>query len=155
MNITMQRALRKYALPLTVLTLLGSLAAIPAYANDGNDGGGRCEHEHHHDRGAFIEKHYARLHDKLQLTAAQQPAWDSFVAKTKPSDQNARPDWQEIAKLPTPQRLDKVLQIKQEHLQRTEARIQATKEFYATLSAEQKQAFDDATQRGWHHHDHA
>lgn len=152
MNINMQGALRKYALPLAALTLLGSLAALPASASDSNNSGGdRCEHGHHWDRGAFAEKHYARLHDKLQLTAEQQGAWNTFVTKTKPSAQDARPDWQEIAKLPTPERLDRVLQMKKDHLQQTEARIQATKEFYATLSADQKKVFDEATQHGWHH----
>ncbi len=150
MNIDIKNASRRYALPLTVFTLLASLAASPSYANDG--GGDRCGRGHHWDRSAMVEHHYAKLHDKLQLTAEQQPAWDSFVAQTKPSAQNARPDWQEIAKLPTPERLDKILQMKQEHLQRTEAKIQATKEFYATLSAEQKQVFDDSASHGWHHH---
>ncbi|MET3136141.1 putative secreted protein [Undibacterium sp. GrIS 1.2] len=49
-----------------------------------------------------MAKHIAELHDKLKITAAQEPAWKTFIESTKPSmppgAQAMRPDHKEMDK---------------------------------------------------------
>ncbi|BEV14626.1 Spy/CpxP family protein refolding chaperone [Herbaspirillum sp. DW155] len=89
-------------------------------------------------------KHQAELHDKLKITASQEAAWKLFLDKTKPVpfDQAGRPSKDEWAKLSTPERLDKQLDMMRKREAFAEQRIAATKEFYATLSPEQQKIFD-------------
>lgn len=89
-------------------------------------------------------KHQAELHDKLKITASQEAAWKLFLDKTKPVpfDQAGRPNKEEWAKLSTPERLDKQLDMMRKRESFAEQRIAATKEFYATLSPEQQKIFD-------------
>ena len=89
-------------------------------------------------------KHQAELHDKLKITASQEAAWKLFLDKTKPApfDQAGRPNKDEWAKLSTPERLDKQLDMMRKREAFAEQRIAATKDFYATLSPEQQKIFD-------------
>ncbi|ALU88578.1 Spy/CpxP family protein refolding chaperone [Herbaspirillum rubrisubalbicans] len=89
-------------------------------------------------------KHQAQLHDKLKITASQEAAWKLFLDKTKPApmDPAARPSKEEWAKLTTPERLDKKLEMMRKRESFAEQRVAATKEFYATLSPEQQKTFD-------------
>jgi protein CpxP len=93
----------------------------------------------------YHEQHLAKLHDKLKLTAQQEPAWKKFVANNPMADKAARPDPAEIQKLNAPQRLEKGL----EHMKAMEARmtehLAALKEFYAVLTPEQQKTFDEQT----------
>lgn len=89
-------------------------------------------------------KHQAELHDKLKITASQEAAWKLFLDKTKPvpMDPAARPGKDELARMTTPERLDKKLEIMRKRESFAEQRVAATKEFYATLSPEQQKTFD-------------
>ncbi|MBP0597917.1 Spy/CpxP family protein refolding chaperone [Herbaspirillum sp. LeCh32-8] len=89
-------------------------------------------------------KHQAELHDKLKITAAQEAGWKLFLDKTKPApfDAAGRPNKEEFAKLTTPERLDKKLELMRKREAFAEQRIAATKDFYATLSPEQQKTFD-------------
>nr|WP_198981523.1 Spy/CpxP family protein refolding chaperone [Herbaspirillum sp. ASV7] len=89
-------------------------------------------------------KHQAELHDKLKITASQEAAWKLFLDKTRPTpmDPAARPSKDEWAKLSTPERLDKKLDLMRKREAFAEQRVAATKEFYATLSPEQQKTFD-------------
>lgn len=93
-------------------------------------------------------KRSAELKAKLKITAAQESAWTTFTTSMKPPAAKARPDInrEELAKLSTPERLDKMKAMRTEHAaSRTsemEQRDQAVKTFYGTLSAEQKKVFD-------------
>ncbi|BCK86623.1 hypothetical protein MIZ01_0387 [Sideroxyarcus emersonii] len=93
------------------------------------------------------EQHLATLHDKLKLTAQQEPAWTKFAAQHPLPGQLKRPDPAEMEKLNAPQRLEKGL----EHLRAMEARLAehlaALKEFYAVLTPEQQKVFDDQMPR--------
>ena len=88
------------------------------------------------------EKHLATLHDKLKLTAQQEPAWQKFAA-IKPAESANRPDPAEMQKLNAPQRMEKGL----EHMKSMEAKmtehLAALKEFYAVLTPEQQKTFDE------------
>jgi hypothetical protein len=57
-----------------------------------------------------------------------------------------RPDHAEMDKLSTPERIDKMRALRSQHMTDMQAnmdkRDEATKTFYATLSAEQKKVFD-------------
>ncbi|WP_343650301.1 Spy/CpxP family protein refolding chaperone [Herbaspirillum sp.] len=98
-------------------------------------------------------KHQAQLHDKLKITAAQEAGWKLFLDKTKPGpfDRAARPNKEEWAKLSTPERLDKQLDMMRKRESFAEQRIAATKEFYATLSPEQQKTFDAEFAKMQHH----
>jgi periplasmic protein CpxP/Spy len=89
-----------------------------------------------------MAKHHAALHDKLKLTAAQEPAWKTFTAEMMPNDMPQRPDRAEIAKLPAPERMEKMMSLMKDNQQRMEKRLAALKTFYATLTPEQKKVFD-------------
>jgi len=118
---------------------------------------------HHEQIGKFnfarmqarIEKRAAELKAKLKLSAAQEGAWTTFTAAMKPSaDMMAkRPDFSELAKLPTPERIDKMKALHTQHISDMSAamdkRGEATKAFYAVLTPEQQKVFDANTLR--HH----
>lgn len=95
----------------------------------------------------------AALHDKLKLTAAQEPAWKNYVAATTPS--GAKAGWgnrAEMDKLSAPERMEKQLAMSKEREARMNARLAALKPFYAVLTPEQKQVFNQETSHSrWHH----
>lgn len=96
-----------------------------------------------------MAKRQDALHDQLKLNASQEAAWKTYVAKTTPGAPPARPDRAEWAKLPTPERMDRMLALTKEHEKRMEERVAATKEFYAALTPEQQKTFDGAFSRSW------
>jgi thioredoxin-like negative regulator of GroEL len=122
--------------------LLGSTLSITSHADEGT-------HRHQwsaEDRAEHFQKHMETLHSKLNLHGTQEEAWQSYVHKLSMVNQNEHADREAFSKLPAPERLEKLIAIKSEHLQTLQANLAALKEFYATLSNEQKAAFDLATQ---------
>lgn len=106
----------------------------------------------------------AALKTELQLTPAQEPAWNAFIARTqtqaRPARQGNREDW---SKLTTPQRLDKMQAMKVERDTAMAQRVDAIKSFYASLNADQQKVFDSkhlsgfqraGMHRGHGHHPH-
>ena len=91
----------------------------------------------------YHEQHLAKLHDKLKLSAQQEPAWKKFAAVDPMADKSLRPDPAEMEKLNAPQRMEKGL----EHLKVMETKLSehlaALKEFYAVLTSEQQKTFDE------------
>ena len=138
----------------TMLASSAWMAMAPAQAQP-MMGGGYGMHdgaEAHHERmGKYIEKRQAELKAKLHLTAAQEPAWNSFVQAMKPP---AKPvfqplDREALAKLPTPERIEK---MNAQHEANSTAmqtqmkqRGEAAKQFYAQLTPEQQKVFDAET----------
>ena len=91
-------------------------------------------------REAIVAKHMADLKGKLKLTADQEGAWTAFTNAMKPAahtGMHQRPDAAEMAKLTTPERIDKMRALRTQHTaERTAAmdkRADATKTFYAAL----------------------
>jgi hypothetical protein len=99
----------------------------------------------------------AQLKQKLQITPAQEGAWTAYVAAMQPPANMQRPDRAEFAKLTTPERIDRMRALRTSHQAEMDKRGEATKTFYATLTAEQKKVFDAESwrgRRGDHHRGH-
>lgn len=112
----------------------------------------------HHDEGRMHErmsKHWekrqAELKGKLRLTAAQEAAWTAFVdgmkVPGKPLAQTM--DRDALAKLNTPERIEKMNAVHEANLAAMQTHIkqrtEATRTFYNQLSTEQKKMFDAET----------
>lgn len=97
---------------------------------------------------AMMSKHQTDLKAKLKLSAEQEGAWTTFTAAMKPAAKmdHKRPDRAEMAKLSTPERIDKMRALRNEHMTAMNAamdkRDEAIKIFYSALNADQKKVFD-------------
>ena len=139
---------------LSVLLAGSALAAVlPAQAQPmmGEMGVHHNEGRMHERMTKHWEQRQAELKTKLQLTPAQEPAWNAFVQGMKmPAKPLAQPlDRDALAKLSTPERLEKMnaaheanLAAMQTHIKQ---RTEATRTFYSQLSAEQQKVFDAQT----------
>lgn len=112
------------------------------------DGGGRMGQMNPERMEKMMAKRADDLKAKLKITPAQEGAWTAFTTTMKPSGgmMGKRPDMAEMAKLTTPERIDKMRALR---TQRTaemntamDKREEATKTFYAALTTEQKKVFD-------------
>lgn len=104
-------------------------------------------------------KHLAALKQKLQLSPAQEGAWQGFsTANQPPARPPQRFDRGEFAKLTTPQRLDRMQARQAERAERFASRAAATRSLYAALTPEQQKLFDSESlhfgPRGGHGHGH-
>lgn len=112
--------------------------------------------EHRAKFAAHLAQRQAKLHEQLKLTAAQEPAWQAYIAATAPQPVAARAERSSYAQLSAPERMEKRLEMAKQHLAKQEARLAALKTFYAVLTPEQQKTFDSATARqgrghGRHH----
>lgn len=98
-------------------------------------------------------KHMADLKQHLQITSAQEGAWNQFVSAMQPPAHPPEPgaDRHAFERLTTPERLDRMQAMHAERQNRMAARNQAIKQFYSQLSAEQQKVFDQQTARGYGH----
>lgn len=145
--------LRKtFIIGMTVMGLGSALAvqaqetAAPhrhAYAATKFDPAKRAEH--------FAQRQQ-KLHEALKLTAAQETAWNTYMAAIKPQTPIGRPDRVDFKSLPAPERMEKRLALQKERLAKQEARLAALKTFYAVLTPEQQKTFDQATLHQGRHH---
>ena len=110
---------------------------------------------HRGERGNPAErmaKYQARLHDKLKLTAAQEPAWATFTAANAPKKPAG--DWkakrEAFAKLSAPQRMEQWIALSKERIASQESRLASLKTFYGVLTPEQQKVFDDSVPGGKH-----
>ena len=104
------------------------------------------EHKNEH-KGERHTQHLAELKSKLNLQAAQEPAWNSFTQSMQHPAQTAKPERASFEKMTTPERLDQMQAMKAQRDAHMQQRAEATRAFYATLSVEQKQVFDKETAR--------
>ena len=139
---------------LTILLASTALAAtVSAQAQPMMGGMGM-----YHDEGQMHErmvkrweKRQTELKAKLHLASAQEPAWKAFVesmqAPAKPLGQPM--DRDAMAKLSTPERLEKMNAVHEANLAAMQAHIKqrtdATRTFYSQLSVEQQKVFDAET----------
>jgi len=98
---------------------------------------------------AHMAQRQAALKQKLQITSAQEGAWSAWTASMKPGE-HKRPERGEFEKLTTPERIDRMRALREQHLAQMDKRAEATKAFYAALSPEQKKTFDAESARGMH-----
>ena len=102
---------------------------------------------------AYMAKRQTDMKAKLKITPAQDGAWTAFTAAMHPptSMMGSRPG-AEFDKLTTPQRIDKMRELRTERIAEMDKRMDATKTFYAALNAEQQKVFDtEHATRGRHH----
>lgn len=100
----------------------------------------------HMDRAAMHAKRMEKLKPLLQLTPAQEGAWNKYVEATRPAERKGpRMDREAWSKLTTPQRIELAQTHRKERAAAAEQRESATKAFYATLNPAQQKAFDAAT----------
>jgi protein CpxP len=97
-----------------------------------------------------MERRLADLKAKLQLAPAQEGAWTAWATAMMPKAKT-RPNREEIARLPTPERIDTMRALRAQRMAEQDKRGDATKQFYATLTADQKRVFDAETVRGGKH----
>ncbi|WP_374348610.1 Spy/CpxP family protein refolding chaperone [Phenylobacterium sp.] len=91
------------------------------------------------------ERMAGHLRDVLQLTPAQEPALQAFIAAMKPPEgglEKMRGEREKMAGLTTPQRLDAMQAHRAEREAAMDKRMQAIRTFYAQLNPAQKKAFD-------------
>jgi protein CpxP len=158
--------------PLLVTALLATSAlmvqAQTPTMNAQSQGHGMGHHERMdpakmHERMAARQ---AELKAKLNLNAAQEDAWNDYVATMQPpankmgkhmnreDGKKMREQWKAMT---TPERLDRMAAMKTErdamraqHDAHMTTRIQATRNFYDLLAADQQKVFDANTMMGGH-----
>ena len=123
--------------------------------------GGPGEHVGRHDPAkmqAWMAKRQADMKAKLNITPAQEGAWTNFTAAMQPPAYSARPTAEQRAgfdKLTTPERIDKMRDMRTQHMSEMTAamdkRGEATKVFYAALTPAQQKVFDSEHVKGGHH----
>jgi periplasmic protein CpxP/Spy len=135
--------------------IVAGLLATAGFAAYSQGSGGMMDHDGGHmgrmdpaKMEQMVAKHMADLKTKLKITPAQEGNWTTFTAAMKPAGaMNAnRPDRAEMDKLTTPERIDKMQALHTQRMADTNAemtkRNDATKTFYAALTAEQRKVFD-------------
>ena len=109
---------------------------------------------------ARMDKRQAALKAELKLTPAQEGSWTTFTTAMKPPANmlSKRADFEALAKLPTPERIDKMNALHAQHVADMNSamaqRGDATKAFYASLTPEQQKVFDASTARHFSRADH-
>lgn len=101
----------------------------------------------HTKMGARHAQHLADLKSKLNLQVAQEDAWGRFAQAMQKPERMARPERAQMEKMSTPERLDQMKSMTDQRHAQMLKRIESTRSFYATLSAEQQQVFDKASGR--------
>jgi periplasmic protein CpxP/Spy len=143
---------------LATLAFAGTAQTQPAAPAAGPAASTAREHHGRFDPARMQERvarRQAALKHKLQITPAQESAWADFIAAMKPPADVKRPQPGEREKLTTPERIDRMREMRNAHMAEMDKRDDATKALYAALSADQKRVFDAETApRGgrMHHH---
>jgi periplasmic protein CpxP/Spy len=86
----------------------------------------------------------AELKAQLRVTAAQEGAWTTWTGAMRPpaAGQFQRPRRAELLALTTPERIDRMRQLRTQRSAEMDRRGEATKAFYGALTQEQKRVFD-------------
>jgi Spy/CpxP family protein refolding chaperone len=95
--------------------------------------------------GAFVENRLAGVKSRLQITAAQESAWNAYVTEAK-QQAEARRKWMttmhESQSASLPERAELRNQIWKQRQAQSETMVQKLKDLYAVLTPEQKSAAD-------------
>jgi hypothetical protein len=93
-------------------------------------------------------KHMSQIKAKLHLTASQQTAWEAFLKtmNTSPEFSAEMHDPVAMAKLTTPERIEKINALQVQNIAAMQAHMKQRHEavlgFYKQLSADQQKTFD-------------
>lgn len=119
-------------------------AAPAAAVQQGRHGHAASLEERQARRAEHVAKRQAKLKEALKITAAQEGAWNTFVAATRPGAPAARGERAAWASLSAPARLEKRIAMQRAHTERMQAHLSALNNFYAVLTPEQKKVLDEA-----------
>lgn len=133
----------------------GATTAAPGMhgGHMGGHMGGRMGRQDPAKHQAMVAKHQADMKAALKITPAQEGAWSTYTAAMQPSagmrGRMMSPEQRaEMDKLSTPERIDKMRNLRTQHMAERSAvmekRGDATKALYAALMPEQKKVFDMA-----------
>jgi len=157
--------MRTYFKPIHTLLLAGALSTLAGYSMaQPSSGPSASQAAHGQGMGmgkqdqakiqARMTQRLTELKAKLQITPAQEAAWTTYTDAVKPTSRasvSMTTTHADFSKLPTPERLDRMRALHTEHMAamttRMDQRADATKTFYAVLSADQKKVFDDQFSR--------
>ena len=137
-------------------TALGSLAqtASPPAADETRCAQSRHSDAPHHRRGSHASErgaqHLVNLKAGLALEPQQESAWQSFAASLGAEPMRRDISRDEMAKLSTPERLDKLQTMRKQREARVGQIADATRDFYKQLKPEQQAKFDESTRRFRH-----
>lgn len=92
-------------------------------------------------------RHLAELKVKLNLQASQDAAWNTFAQSMHHPVDMAHSEHANFEEMTTPERLDHMQSMKAVRDAGMQQHAEATKSFYASLSADQKRTFDEETAR--------
>ena len=147
-----------------LLATIGASAMAQAPAAPAAPAGPQREHMGRHDPAkmqAMMAKHQAELKAKLKITPAQEGAWTAYTTAMQPPAHGARPTPEQRAefdKLTTPQRIDKMREMRTQRMTDMNAAMDrrgaATKTLYAALSPEQQKTFDAEHKKHGHRGHH-
>lgn len=133
-------------------TLSLACASLPAMAHANAHDGQRMTREQRAEKMAErFSARQARLHEALKLSAAQQGAWDAYQAAVRPQPRAMQGERKPMASLSAPERMQRRIDAGKVRLARMEARLAATRTFYAQLTPAQKQVFDERVARRHRH----
>jgi len=142
------KSVHKQLVVAACLAVLGAAAsaqpAQPAIvAPGGPPGAGRPIMQEHFARmQRYVQRREAELKQVLQITPAQEGAWDTWIASRRPPANLERPRPGEFAQLTTPERIDRLRALRAQRIAEMDRRGDATKAFYAALTPSQQKAFD-------------
>jgi protein CpxP len=146
-HMTTMTTLRKnFVIGLTVLGLGATSLAAHADGHQADPAKQQAHAAKMEQRVAKMEERVAKrqdaLHEKLNLSAAQETAWTTFTATNKPGARWERPDRAAMKAMSAPQRMEKRIAMSKERIVRQETRLADLTTFYSVLTAEQKKTFD-------------
>lgn len=148
------KSLHRYLIAAGLVTTIGLGAIAQAQPQQpGTSGPQMMQGQRGHADGARAERFRARHQDRmakrlgvlkaqLKIAPAQEGAWTAWTSALQPAARPQRPDLAEMARLTTPERIDRMKARRAARQADIDRRLDATKVFYGTLSAEQKAAFD-------------
>jgi Spy/CpxP family protein refolding chaperone len=146
--------------PVVLAAVLATSALValaqsgPGPATGAGPGMHQPDGERHTRQQERMAKRAADLKAKLKLSAEQESNWNAFLAAMKPPARASMPTREDLAKLSTPERLDKMNELRKQRDAAFEQRDVATRTFYSALNAEQKKVFDESTARSHRHGPH-
>lgn len=148
------KALNRYLIAAGLVTTIGIGAIAQAQPQQPATGGPQTmQGQRGQPDGARAERFRARhqermakrlgvLKAQLRIAPAQEGAWTAWTTALQPAARPQRPDRAEMARLTTPERIDRMKARRAARQADMDRRLDATKIFYAALSTEQKAAFD-------------
>lgn len=122
---------------LAALMLAGAGISTAVHAADGKAQGERQERMVKH-----MAERQAALKTALKIKPNQEAAWLQFTTAMQPGKPAARPDREEMARLSTPERIDRMQAMRNERHAEMDKRATAVKSLYAALDTDQRKVLD-------------